>query len=275
MIKKSRPMTPGTRHKKSLVRHELTKTKPEKALTENLKGATGRSHGRISSRHSQRGHKKNYRLVDFKRNKLGINAKVKAIEYDPNRGPNIALIAYSDGEKRYILAPEGLTVGMIVGSGPQVEPNVGNSMPLENIPLGLPIHNIELNPGRGGQMARGAGNSAVILAKEGAYVTIKLPSGESKKVLGKCYATIGVLGNADVRHARLGKAGKARHLGKRPHVRGVAMSNPAQHPHAGSYNDNGIGMPSPKSPWGWKTRGKKTRSRTHTDKYLVKDRRKK
>lgn len=268
-------MTPGTRHKKSLVRHELTKTKPEKALTENLKGATGRSHGRISSRHSQRGHKKNYRLVDFKRNKLGINAKVKAIEYDPNRGPNIALIAYSDGEKRYILAPEGLTVGMIVGSGPQVEPNVGNSMPLENIPLGLPIHNIELNPGRGGQMARGAGNSAVILAKEGAYVTIKLPSGESKKVLGKCYATIGVLGNADVRHARLGKAGKARHLGKRPHVRGVAMSNPAQHPHAGSYNDNGIGMPSPKSPWGWKTRGKKTRSRTHTDKYLVKDRRKK
>lgn len=275
MIKKSRPMTAGTRHKKSLVRSNLTKSKPEKALTENLKGAVGRANGRISIRFRERGHKKNYRIVDFKRNKIDIKAKVAAIEYDPNRGPDLALLNYSDGEKKYILAPEGLKVGMVVSSGPQAEPNVGNSLPLENIPLGLPIHNIEINPGKGGQIARGAGNSALILAKEGAYVTIKLPSGEVKKIQAKCYATVGVLGNADARHARLGKAGKARHLGRRPHVRGVAMSNPAQHPHAGSYKDNGIGMTSPKSPWGWKTRGKKTRRRTHTDKYLVKDRRKK
>ncbi|MBI2414903.1 50S ribosomal protein L2 [candidate division WWE3 bacterium] len=275
MIKSYKPVTPGMRSKKTLVRNTTTGnvSRPEKSLTRTLKSAPGRSNGRISIRHREGGNKKFYRVIDFARNKRDIPAKVATIEYDPNRGPSIALLHYTDGEKRYILAPEGLEVGMSLMSGDAVELKVGNALPLSKIPLGTAIHNIELNPGQGGTMARGAGNSAMMLAKEGAYVNIKLPSGEVKKFLGTCYATVGVLSNMDLRNTRLGKAGIQRHLGNRPHVRGVAMANPSDHPHAGSYRDNGIGMPAPKSPWGWTTRGRKTRHRKNTNVYLVKDRR--
>ncbi len=275
MLKKYRPTSAGIRFRKTLVRENTTgnKSTPLKSLTFPLNGAAGRSNGRISSRHRQRGHKMHYRLVDFKRDKRDIPAKVASIEHDPNRGASIALLHYADGEKRYILAPQGLSVGVHVVSGEKSELKPGNALPMSKIPLGMEIHNVELSPGRGGQMARGAGNSAVIMAKEGGYVNLKLPSGEVKRVLDVCYATIGALGNLDLRNARAGKAGRKRHMGGRPHIRGVAHANPSDHPHGGSYKDNGIGMSSPKSPWGWKTRGKKTRSRRRTDKYLVKDRR--
>jgi large subunit ribosomal protein L2 len=268
MIKTYRPTSPGMRGRKSLVKNVSSK-RPLKKLTVPLKGPAGRNKGKISSRHRQRGARKHYRLVDFKRDKVNIPAKVVRIEHDPNRGPNIALLSYADGEKRYILAPEGLKAGMTVISGDSTEISVGNAMRLVNMPLGMEIHNIELYPGGGGQMVRGAGNSAVVLAKEGKYANIKLPSGEVKKVLSQCFATIGKLGNADLRNVNLGKAGRKRHLGWRPHTRGVAFSSPRDHPHGGSYKDTGIGMPSPKSPWGWKTRGKKTRRRKHTDKFIV------
>jgi large subunit ribosomal protein L2 len=274
MIKNYKPTSPGIRFRKTLVKG-VDKVVPEKSLTKPKKGAVGRNKGTISSRHRQTGARKHYRVIDFKRDKRDIPAVVATIENDPNRGPNIALLHYADGEKRYILAPEGLKHGMTVVAGETAEPTTGNALPLEKIPLGMPIHNIELNPGKGGQIARGAGNSALILAKEGNYVNIKLPSGEVKKVRALCYATVGVLGNADLRNINLGKAGRKRHLGWRPHTRGVAHASPSDHPHGGSYKDTGIGMPSPKSPWGWKTRGKKTRRRKHTDKYLVKDRRSK
>jgi len=269
MIKVYRPTSPGTRGRKSLV-HEVDKVRPLKRLTRPLKGSVGRNKGRVSSRHRQRGAKKHYRIIDFKRRKFGISAKVASIEYDPNRGANIALLHYVDGEKRYILAPEGLKVGMSVTSGENVAVSVGNAMPLGSIPLSMEVHNIELNPGRGGQLVRGAGNSATILAKEGKYVNVRLPSGEVKKILAICFATLGKLSNADLRNVNLAKAGRRRHMGRRPHTRGVAYASPREHPHGGSYKDNGVGMPSPKSPWGWKTRGKKTRRRNHTDKFIVK-----
>jgi large subunit ribosomal protein L2 len=268
MIKTYKPVTPGLRSRKSLVRN-LTTSKPERSLISSLKGPRGRSHGRIASRHSERGTKKYYREIDFKRNKFNIPAKVATIEHDPNRGSNIALLHYADGEKRYILAPEGLTVGMQVMSGESIDPAVGNALPIGNIPLSMFVHNIEINPKAGGVLARGAGAGAQILAKEGNYVNVKLPSGEVRKVLALCYATVGILSNSDLRNTRLGKAGRNRHLGNRPHVRGVAMANPSDHPHAGSYKDNGIGMSSPKSPWGWKTRGVRTRRRTQTNKFIV------
>ncbi len=275
MIKKYRPTSEGLRTRKTLI-SEVSKVKPVKSLTKALKGAVGRSRGRISVRSRQRGAKKRYRLIDFKRNKLNIPAKVFSIEYDPNRGTNIALLNYRDGEKRYILAPEGVKVGMQIMSGPEAEILPGNALPLENIPLGTSVHNVELNIGAGGILARGAGNSAEVLAKEGAYVNLRLPSGEVKKVLGKCYASVGVLSNADVRNVQLGKAGRKRHLGYRPGVRGVAMANPKKdHPHAGKYSTTGIGRPSPLSPWGWKTRGVKSRKRSHTDYTIVKKREKK
>lgn len=275
MIKSYKPTSPGQRQRKTLISEE-TVNKPYKPLTKgNKKGHVGRSHGKISSRFRQQGHKKKYRIIDFKRNKHDIIGKVATIEYDPNRGANIALINYADGEKRYILAPEGLKVGMDIMSGEAASLQVGNAMPLYKIPLGFDIHNIEINPGKGGQVARGAGNSAQILAKEGKYVNIKLPSGEVKQFVKECYATVGVLSNQDLRNVKLGKAGRSRHKGRRPHIRGVAIANPSDHPHGGSYKDNGIGMSSPKTPWGKKTRGKKTRKRTYTDKYIVKDRRKK
>lgn len=274
MLKNYKPKTGGTRNKRSLV-VKSTKSKPEKSLIKPLNGPAGRSsNGRISVRHKSRGAKKFYRIIDFKRDKLNIPAKVAAIEYDPNRGPLIALLNYADGEKRYILAPESLEVGATILSGDISDFIPGNCAKLSIIPVGTMIHNIELNPGQGGSMVRGAGNFGILLAKEGNMAQIKLPSGEFKKVSLECYATVGVLSNQDLRNTRLGKAGINRHKGNRPSVRGVAMANPSDHPHAGSYKDNGIGMPSPKSPWGWKTRGVKTRSRRHTNKFIVKDRRK-
>lgn len=275
MIKTYKPTSEGLRTRKTLVR-KVSKSRSLKSLTKPLKGPAGRSRGRISSRHRQRGSKKMIRVIDFKRNKFHIPGKVAAIEYDPNRGANIALINYIDGEKRYILAPEGLEAGMEVVSGPEAEMNLGNSLPLENIALGTFVHNVEVNMGAGGILARGAGNAAQVLAKEGNYVNIRLPSGEVKKVLGKCCASIGTLSNPDLRNIQLGKAGRKRHLGYRPHVRGVAMANPKKdHPHAGKYSTTGIGRPSPLSPWGWKTRGVKSRKRVHTDYSIVKKREKK
>lgn len=272
MIKTYKPTSAGMRRRKTLV-VKATKKRPVKSLTIALKGPVGRSGGKITSRHKQRGARKHYRVIDFKRNKWDIPAKVASIEYDPNRGPNIALLYYADGEKRYILAPVGLEVGAIVISGMLVDATVGNSMPLKNVPLGSEVHNVEVNPGQGGKLIRGAGNSGIVMAKESKYVNIKLPSGEVKRFLADCFATIGKLGNADVRNADLGKAGRNRHLGNRPHVRGVAYPSPRDHPHGGSYKTTGIGMSSPKSPWGWKTRGKKTRKRKQTDKFIVKSRR--
>ena len=272
MIKKHKPVTHSTRFRKSLV-IESTVDKPHKKLTTSLVGSVGRSKGRVSVRHKERGARKRYRLIDFKRDKRDIPAKVATIEYDPNRGPNIALINYADGEKRYILAPEGLKVGMTVMSGEGAEPEVGNAMPLSVVPLGSQVHNVEINPNGGGILARGAGGSAQVLAREGDFVNLKLPSGEVKKISGRCYATIGVLGNMDLRNVRLGKAGRNRHLGVRPTVRGVAMGNPKKdHPHAGSYKTTGIGMSSPKTPWGKKARGVRTRKRRHTDHTVVKSR---
>lgn len=272
MLKLYKPTSEGLRSRKSLVR-EVDNVAPLKSHTYVLKAAPGRSRGRISSRHKQRGAKKMYRLIDFKRDKYNIPAMVSSIEYDPNRGVSIALLSYIDGEKRYILAPEGLHKGMRVVSGNNVEVSVGNSLPMSEIPLGVEIHNLEINPGQGGVFVRGAGNYAQIMAKEGNFVNVKLPSGEVKRFLGRCYATIGVLGNMDLRNVDLGKAGRKRYLGWRPHVRGVAMANPAgDHPHAGKYRTSGIGMSSPKSPWGWKTRGVKSRKRVRTDYTIVKRR---
>ncbi|OGC70059.1 50S ribosomal protein L2 [candidate division WWE3 bacterium RIFOXYC1_FULL_39_7] len=272
MIKTFKPTTSSTRFRKALV-IETTTGEPEKKLTRSLIGHSGRNKGRVSVRHKERGSRKLYRIIDFKRDKREIPAKVATIEYDPNRGPNIALVFYADGEKRYILAPEGLQVGMTVISGPTAEPVLGNSLPLSAIPLGTQIHNIELNPNGGGILARGAGGYAQVLAKEGELVNLKLPSGEVKKISGRCYATIGVLGNADLRNVRLGKAGRNRHLGVRPTVRGVAMGNPKKdHPHAGSYKTTGIGMSSPKTPWGKIARGVRTRRRRNTDHTIVKSR---
>lgn len=274
MLKNYKPKTAGTRHKKSIVLEITKNKKPEKSLIKPLNGPAGRSNGRISVRHKSRGAKKFYRIVDFKRNKFDIPGKVSAIEYDPNRGALIALITYKDGEKRYIIAPENLPVGSIVMSGENIEFTPGNSTRIANIPVGSQIHNVELNPNQGGSMVRGAGNFAILMAKEGNFAQIKLPSGEYKKVSIECMATMGVVSNGELRNRVLGKAGINRHRGVRPSVRGVAMANPSDHPHAGSYKDNGIGMPSPKSPWGWKTRGVKTRTRRHTNKFIVKDRRK-
>lgn len=273
MIKTYRPTSPGIRQRKTLVKG-VDDVRPQKGLTQPNKGSVGRSHGRVSTRHRQRGAKKHYRTIDFKRNKHGIPGKVATIEHDPNRSCNIALVNYADGEKRYILAPEGLKQGMTVVSGEKASLEVGNALPLSKIPLSTRVHNLEMSPGRGGQIARGAGNYAIIMAKEGKYANVKMPSGEVRKILTSCYATIGELGNADHRHTKAGKAGRKRHLGYRPAVRGVAMGSDG-HPHGGSYSDTGIGMPSPKTPWGKKTRGKKTRSRKYTDKYIVKDKRKK
>ncbi len=274
MLKRYKPTSSGMRQRKALVLGGVLtpNKKREKRLSSPKKGPAGRDNGTISIRHRQRGAKKHYREIDFKRNKFGIPARVAAIEYDPNRAPNIALLSYADGEKRYILAPAGLEVGMEVVSGQKVEAKIGNAMQLQHIPAGVEIHNIELNPGAGAKLARSAGNKAIILAKEGEYVNIRLPSGEVKKVLGVCYGTVGALGNEDHRHINLGKAGKSRHLGRRPTVRGIAIANPSDHPHGGSYKDNGTGHPM--TPWGRPTRGKKTRQRNRTNRFVVSPRKK-
>ncbi|MDR0474693.1 MAG: 50S ribosomal protein L2 [Treponema sp.] len=259
-IKTYKPVTPGMRAWQSLDFSELTKNKkPEKKLTEGRKERAGRdSFGRISVRHKGGGHKRLYRIIDFKRDKIGIPGIVAAIEYDPNRSANIALIKYVDGEKRYIIAPKGLVVKAKILSGPAAPIEAGNALPLENIPLGFTVHNVELSIGRGGQMARSAGSGALIAAKEGDYVTLKLPSGEMRMVFKKCYATIGTVGNEDHMNVQIGKAGRKRWLGVRPTVRGVAM-NPVDHPHGGGEGKSkGI---HPVTPWGQPTKGYKTRKK--------------
>jgi len=272
-VKKYKPVTPGLRGRTGYTFEEITKSKPESSLVKSLRKRGGRnSYGRITVRHRGGGHKRKYRVVDFKRDKIGIPARVAAIEYDPNRTARLALLHYADGEKRYIIAPVGLRVDDTVMSGAEAEIAPGNTMPLSVIPTGTRIHNIELNEGGGGKLVRSAGTSARLVAKEGKYGQIRLPSGEIRLIRQTCSATIGQVGNVDHGNIKLGKAGRKRHLGFRPTVRGSAMS-PRDHPHGGGEGRSPIGMPSPKSPWGKKTLGKKTRRNKRTSQYIVRDRR--
>jgi large subunit ribosomal protein L2 len=271
-VKTYKPTSPGRRGMTSSTFDEITRTESERSLLRPLSKHAGRNvHGRITVRHRGGGHRRQYRLIDFKRDKAGIPARVVSIEYDPNRSARIALLVYADGEKRYIIAPLGLQVDDRVMSGEGAEIRVGNALPLDRIPLGTLVHNIELYAGRGGQMARSAGTSAQVLAKEGDYVTLRLPSGEVRMVRKECMATIGQVGNVDHGNIKLGKAGRKRWLGYRPAVRGSAMT-PRDHPHGGGEGRAPIGMPSPKSPWGKKTLGKKTRRTKVTSKYIVRRR---
>jgi len=270
-VKKFKPVTPSGRYRTVSDFSEITKSEPEKSLLAPKKRTGGRNNrGRITARHRGGGHKQRYRLIDFKRAKHDVPAKVAAIEYDPNRSARIALLHYVDGEKRYIIAPKGLEVGANVVAGEKAPFNVGNAMPLERIPLGTLVHNVEMVPGRGGQMARGAGTYAQVMAKEGMKVTLRLPSGEMRMVHRTCQATIGEVGNATHENVVLGKAGKSRWLGRRPHVRGVAM-NPIDHPMGGGEGKSSGGG-HPVSPWGWKTKGRKTRRRKPSDKFIVRRR---
>ncbi|MGD8968047.1 MAG: 50S ribosomal protein L2 [Anaerolineae bacterium] len=272
-VKVYNPTSPGQRGRTDPTFDEITRTEPERSLLRPLHRRAGRNvHGRITVRHRGGGHKRKYRLIDFKRNKTGIPARVDSIEYDPNRSARIALLVYGDGEKRYIIAPLGLQVGDQVMSGEGAEIDLGNALPLERIPSGTMVHNVELTPGKGGQIARSAGTSAQVIAKEGKYVTLRLPSGEIRQFQRNCMATIGQVGNVDHGNIKLGKAGRKRWRGWRPTVRGSVMS-PRDHPHGGGEGRTSIGMPSPKTPWGKKTMGKKTRSRSKkSDKYIVRRR---
>ena len=269
-----RPLTPGTRQATIADFSEITKSKPEKSLTKFKHRAKGRNNrGVITSRRRGGGHKRRYRTIDFRRDKLNIPANVIAIEYDPNRNARIALVEYQDGEKRYILAAAGLAVGTEIISGPESPIEVGNALPLSKIPLGETIHNVELRVGRGGQIVRAAGTAAKVMAKEGNYVTIGLPSKEVRMIRKECYATIGQVGNAEARNLKLGKAGKSRHLGRRPQVRGSAM-NPCDHPHGGGEGRAPIGRSGPVTPWGKPALGLKTRKkRKASDKLIVRRRR--
>ncbi|KAA3646978.1 MAG: 50S ribosomal protein L2 [Chloroflexi bacterium] len=272
-VKKYKPTTPGRRDMTSYTFDEITKDKPERSLTKSKTKRAGRNNaGRITVRHRGGGSKRKYRQIDFKRDKHDVPAKVAAIEYDPNRTARLALLHYADGEKRYILATTELKVGDTVVSGEKADIRSGNSMPISNIPTGTMIHNIELKEGRGGQIVRSAGSSAQLVAKEGDYAQIRLPSGEVRLVRQVCYATIGQIGNVEHSNIKLGKAGRKRNKGIRPTVRGSAMS-PRDHPHGGGEGRSGIGMPSPKSPWGKPTLGKKTRRNKQTSKYIVRRRR--
>ncbi len=271
-IKVYKPITPGLRNMTGYGFEEITKSKPERSLIVIRRERGGRNNqGRITVRHRGAGVRQFMRIVDFRRSKLGIPARVTAIEYDPNRTARLALLTYADGEKRYIIAPVGLKVGDSVLSGPTAEIRPGNALPIANIPVGTTVHNIELKPGKGGQIVRSAGGSAQLLAKEGNYAQVRLPSGEVRLVLQVCYATIGQVGNLDHSNIKLGKAGRKRHLGIRPTVRGTAMS-PRDHPHGGGEGRQPVGMPGPKSPWGRPTRGYKTRRNKQTDKYIVRRR---
>jgi large subunit ribosomal protein L2 len=274
-IKKFKPTSNARRNMSVSSFAEITTDTPEKTLLAPLNKRAGRNHqGRITTRHQGGGHKRQYRLVDFKRNKDGIPGRVATIEYDPNRTANIALIHYADGEKRYILAPKGLEVGQEVESGVDADIKTGNALPLENIPVGTIVHNVELKPGRGGQLARSAGAEAQILGREGKYTLVRMASGEVRLVLSTCRATVGQVGNIEHELVRVGKAGRSRWLGKRPTVRGSVM-NPNDHPHGGGEGRSPIGMPSPLSPWGKPTLGYKTRQRNKpTDKYIVRKRKK-
>ncbi len=275
-IKKYKPTSPGLRGMTVLSFKEITKTKPEKSLVVTLNKTAGRNaHGRITSRHRGGGATKKYRIIDFKRLKDDIPGKVAAIEYDPNRTANIALINYADGEKRYILAARGLKVGDEILSGVNADIKIGNALPLENIPVGTTVHNVELQPGKGGQMVRTAGAGAQLVAREGKYAQLRLPSGEVRMVRKECRATIGQVGNVEHENLTIGKAGKSRHMGIRPRVRGSVM-NPVDHPHGGGEGRTSIGMPSPLTPWGKPTLGKKTRAKNKkSNKYIVRRRKKK
>ena len=268
-IKNYKPNTAGTRHVSTLSTADITKTAPEKSLVVTLKKTGGRNNsGSITCRHIGGGNKRKYRIIDFKRRKDGIPATVVGIEYDPNRTANIALICYADGEKAYILAPQGLTDGMTVQNGAGAEVRVGNCLPLSEIPVGTQVHNIELYPGKGGQLVRSAGNSAQLMAKEGKYATLRLPSGEMRMVPIICRATIGVVGNGDHNLINLGKAGRKRHMGIRPTVRGSVM-NPNDHPHGGGEGRAPVGRPSPMTPWGKPAMGLKTRKAKKASNKLI------
>ncbi|MBI3322358.1 MAG: 50S ribosomal protein L2 [Candidatus Omnitrophica bacterium] len=272
-LKKYKPYTPSRRHMTTASFEEITKDTPEKRLLLPRPRSGGRnSYGRVTSRHRGGGHKRMIRIVDFKRDRRDVEAKVVAVEYDPNRSARLALLEYPDGERRYILAPREIQPGTSVTAGAGAEAVPGNALPLSSVPLGTMIHNIELEPGRGGQIVRSAGTSAQLLAKEGDFATLRLPSGEMRKVRLVCYATIGQLGNEDHGSISLGKAGRSRWLGRRPHTRGLAM-NPHDHPHGGGEGKSGQGNPHPVSPWGWQTKGFKTRRRRKpSNRYIVKRR---
>ncbi len=271
-VKTYKPTSPGRRGMTGATFEEITKSTPERSLIVPAGRSGGRdTHGRISVRHRGGGNRRHIRVVDYKRDKRGIPARVSAIEYDPNRSARLALLHYADGEKRYIVAPLGLQVGDSIAAGPEAEIRPGNSLPLANIPLGTLVHNLELQVGRGGQLVRSAGTSAQLLGKEGAYAAIRLPSGEVRRILQTCYATIGEVGNPDHSNVKLGKAGRKRHLGIRPTVRGTAMS-PRDHPHGGGEGRQPVGLPGPKSPWGKPTRGYRTRRNKKTDKYIIRRR---
>ena len=272
-IKKYKPTSPARRAMSVSTFEEITTDRPEKSLLAPLKKKAGRNNqGKITVRHHGGGHKRKYRIIDFKRNKDGIVGKVATIEYDPNRTANIALIHYVDGEKRYIIAPKGLKVGDTIMSGPDADIKVGNALPLENIPVGTVIHNIELKPGKGGQLVRAAGTEAQLLGKEDKYVIVRLSSGEMRRILKTCRATIGSVGNEDHELISIGKAGRSRWLGKRPTVRGVVM-NPVDHPHGGGEGRAPIGRKSPMSPWGKPTLGYKTRKKKKaSSKYIIRSR---
>ena len=275
-IKKYNPTTPGLRGMTVSTFEEITSTTPEKSLTVTLKKHSGRnSRGKITVRHRGGGYRPKYRIIDFKRNKDGIPGTVATIEYDPNRSANIALINYADGEKRYIIAPNKLTVGTVIESGADADIKIGNALPLANIPVGTVIHNVELKPGKGGQMVRSAGNGAQLMAKEGNFAQVRLPSGEVRKVRIECRATIGEVGNIDHQNIQIGKAGRKRHMGIRPTVRGSVM-NPNDHPHGGGEGKAGIGRVSPVTPWGKPALGYKTRKKKKdSNKYIVKGRKEK
>ncbi|MBK8190498.1 MAG: 50S ribosomal protein L2 [Vampirovibrionales bacterium] len=274
-LKKFKPTSPGVRGMSQIDASDLTTNQPHKPLLLKKQQHSGRNnYGRVTVRHRGGGHRRAYRIIDFKRDKFGIPGRVATIEYDPNRNTRISLIHYIDGEKRYILTPEGLRVGETINSGPGADIRVGNSLPLKNIPLGTQVHNIELTPGRGGQMARAAGASAQVVAKEGAHVTLRLPSSEMRKVLEGCYATIGILSLSELKNVNLGKAGRKRWMGIRPTVRGSVM-NPIDHPHGGGEGRAPIGRDAPVSPWGWKTLGRKTRNPRKASTRLIVRRRKK
>jgi large subunit ribosomal protein L2 len=274
-IRKLRPMTPATRFYSIATFDEVTKTTPEKALLAPIKKSGGRNNmGRVTSRHRGGGHKRMYRIVDFKRERHSVEAKVTAIEYDPNRSARLALVQYIDGERRYILCPDGLKVGQKLMAGSGAEVQVGNSLPLSEVPVGTFVHNVEIRPGKGGQLGRSAGNSLQLMAKEGDFVTLKLPSGEVRKIPAVCYATIGVVGNVDHENISLGKAGRSRWLGIRPQTRGMAM-NPVDHPMGGGEgrSKSGGGWQHPESPWGKYAKGLKTRKRKNqSNRYIVKRR---
>lgn len=273
-IIKLKPVTPGTRFRSNFSFEEITKSNPEKSLTVAIKKSGGRNnHGRVTARHRGGGHKRRYRVIDFKRDKHGIPAKVHSIEYDPNRTSRIALLHYADGEKRYILAPEGLTVGSTIVSGSGSEIIIGNALPLKEMPLGSFVHNVEMKPGKGGQLGRSAGSSLQLLAKEGKIAQLKMPSGEVRTVKVECMATYGMVGNAEQENISLGKAGRSRWLGIRPHVRGVAM-NPVDHPMGGGEGKTSGGG-HPVSPWGQKAKGLKTRkNKKESNKFIIKRRNK-